>query len=117
MEERDEGKKRAVFKRPAAAPRADAAPSSTVAEPGPAKAISPKAKAKACSAAPKAKAAKRPYFSVERSRSQIICKTGLGGVGSCHRIAFGDGKACRDEETAVKRARVWVAQQRKERGL
>ena len=61
-----------------------------------------------------AKAHKRkpPYFTVERSRNQLMCRTGLGGPGSSHKIKIEGSEAA-----AVKRAEAWVAEERIRQGL
>lgn len=51
---------------------------------------------------------KRPFFCVERSRSQVMCRTGAGGAGSTHKIAFGPDTDHADEASAVAAARLWV---------
>ena len=50
----------------------------------------------------------KPGFAVERSRSQVMCRTGLRGVGQSHRIGLGEGEAYDSEESAVAVARAWV---------
>ena len=40
----------------------------------------------------KAIVAKRPHFSLEKDRGQFMCRTGVGGAGSTHKILFGAGK-------------------------
>lgn len=49
----------------------------------------------------------RPHFGVERTREQIICRTGLRGPGSTFRIPFPPG----GEAEAVKQAKLWVKKQ------
>jgi len=51
---------------------------------------------------------KRPFFCVERSRSQVMCRSGTGGAGSTHKIAFGPDTDHADEASAVAAARLWV---------
>ena len=72
------------------------------AEPGP--------KPNAKSGHEKAKLAK-PSFGVERSRSQVMCRTGIGGPDSTHKIPYGKGLKCKTEEDAVAVARKWVLAQ------
>ena len=60
---------------------------------------------------------KPPSFSVERSRSQALCRTGLRGPGQSHRIPYGPGLDCPTEAAAVKQAKAWVRAQRVTRGL
>ena len=52
-------------------------------------------------ATPKKKALK-PTYSVERSRSQVMFRTGAKGVGSTFRIPYGKGEKCATEEQAIK---------------
>ena len=56
------------------------------------------------------KPSSKAYFTVERSRSQVMCRTGLGGPGSTHKIKFGAGEMCKSEAEAVSAAKQWVAE-------
>jgi len=60
-------------------------------------------------------AAKPPTFSVERSRSQVLLRTGLAGKGQNITIKFASVKG--GEKQAIGQAKRWVAEQRKLRGL
>ena len=60
---------------------------------------------------------KPPSFSVERSRSQALCRTGLRGPGQSHRIPYGPGRDCPTEAAAVRQANAWVMALRVTRGL
>ena len=51
----------------------------------------------------------QPFVSVERSRSQVLCRTGLRGAGQSWVLKYGRGKEYRDEAAAVKAARAWLA--------
>lgn len=63
----------------------------------------PKSQAGATSKAKTAEVA-RPYFNVERSRSQVMCRTGLRGPGSSFAIKYDEG----GEAAAIKKAQKWV---------
>ena len=52
----------------------------------------------------------RPWWNVEWSRSQIMCRTGLGGPGSTKAIKF----TTATYEAAVKAADRWVVAAKKE---
>jgi hypothetical protein len=49
-----------------------------------------------------------PTFGVERSRSQVMCRTNLGGPGSTHAIKFGNNEQYKTEAAAVAAARKWL---------
>ena len=51
---------------------------------------------------------KRPCFSVERTRSQVMGRTGQGGPGSSKAFKYGKGQAYPNEAAAVKAAELWV---------
>ena len=71
--------------------------------------------------APKAAAARNkgrgPSFSVERSRSQVLCRSGIDGKGGSIRIPYGMGKECVNEHRALIKAREWLAEERSKFGL
>ncbi len=56
----------------------------------------------------KAKAKAKPSFAVERSRSQVMCRTGLSGTGQTQALKYGLGQAHSNEKAAIAAARVWV---------
>lgn len=56
-----------------------------------------------------------PFYHVERSRSQVMCRTGCGGAGSTYRVQYGPGHDHKTEKAAVAAAAAWVAQQRGKR--
>jgi hypothetical protein len=60
--------------------------------------------------------AKPPYFTIERTRGQAMCRTGLGGPGSSHKISFGKGKSVPNEAAAKAAARKWVQAELKRQG-
>ena len=51
---------------------------------------------------------KKPSFSVERSRSQVLCRTGLAGKGQSYPIKYGCKEQCKNEVAAIKMAKQWV---------
>jgi hypothetical protein len=51
---------------------------------------------------------KKPGFSVEWSRNQVMCRTGLRGTGQSFRISFGVGADHPTVDAAVDAARAWV---------
>ena len=53
---------------------------------------------------------KEPHFSVEWSRSQVMCRTGAPGKGGTHAIKF-EGKKV---DEALEQARKWVAKKKRE---
>jgi hypothetical protein len=61
--------------------------------------------------------AKAPSFTVERSRNQVMCRTGLGGPGSTEKFVY--GKKCKfaSEDNATVAAIKWVQAEKKKRGL
>jgi len=65
----------------------------------------------------KADAGKKPYFAVERSRNQVMCRTGLGGPGSSHKIPYGPKEKAKTEAAAVAMGKVWVNHQMELRGI
>lgn len=48
-------------------------------------------------------------FSVERSRSQVLCRTGYRGAGQSTTFKFGPGQAFASEAAAVARAKEWLS--------
>ena len=46
-------------------------------------------------------------WSVERSRSQVLCRTGKKGPGQTVAMKYGDGKPYRNQDAAVAAARKW----------
>ena len=60
--------------------------------------------------APSSQPRKKAKFSVEHSRSQIMCRTGLRGPGQSHAIPFGKGTPYKNAEAAKVKAREWVAE-------
>ena len=99
------GRSTKVLKRPAAAKPAArskaGAPSEKPTRGRPRKDASPKD-------VPTTKKKTKPHWSVEWSRSQIMCRTGQPGPGQCEAIRFGKGTACRTVDAAVEKARRWV---------
>ncbi len=53
--------------------------------------------------------APRPHYTIERTRKQVVCRTGLKGSGQYHCIAFGT----QGEKAAVRKAQAWVLEQKK----
>ena len=52
------------------------------------------------------KVGKRPFYSVERSRNQVLCRTGLGGPNSTFKFAYGPKHAtCKTEAAAMTLAK------------
>ena len=76
----------------------------------------PKAGSKDSSSKPTKKdvQSKPPSISVERSRSQVLCRTGFMGPGQNHALSFHSHGG---EKNAVKEANKWLAAERKKRGL
>ena len=58
-------------------------------------------------------AASHPIFKVERTRSQVMCRTGKPGPGQCHSIRFGKGLECATEAAAKAKAEEWVRNTRR----
>ena len=54
---------------------------------------------------------KRPHFSLEKNRAQVMCRTGAGGHGSSHAIQFGAGKQFKTDKDALQAAHHWVREQ------
>ncbi len=67
-----------------------------------------KAKGKAESSDPKN--GKAPFWAWERTRGQIMCRTGFKGPGNSHAI-----KIAGNEKDAAKKADAWVKEQTKNR--
>ena len=59
-----------------------------------------------------AKGKNPPSYSIERSRQQVQCRTGLVGAGQNHSIPFKG-----NEEKAVAKAKKWLAAEKKRQGL
>ena len=49
-----------------------------------------------------------PHYASERSRKQIMCRTGLKGAGSTHAIKYGTNEKHETEAQAVQAAREWL---------
>ena len=63
------------------------------------------------------KVGKRPCYRVERSRNQVLCRTGLGGPNSTFKFAYGPKHAtCKTEAAAIRLAKKWVADELKRQG-
>ena len=60
---------------------------------------------------------KAPFWCIEHSMSQVMCRTGLGGKGSTKALRFGPGKEYSTQEAAMKVGDAWVAQERKRQKL
>ena len=57
---------------------------------------------------------KKPFYCLERTRSQVMCRTGVTGIpGQCHGIQYAKG----GEDQAIKKAKKWVEDNCKKRGL
>jgi hypothetical protein len=65
----------------------------------------------------KAIAVKRPFFSLEKSRGQLMCRTGVGGAGSTYQISFGACKKYTSESAARAAAERWVRGECARRGI
>ena len=50
-----------------------------------------------------------PCISMERSRCQVLCRTGFRGPGQSWVLKYGPGKTHRDEAAALKAAQAWLA--------
>ena len=79
---------------------------------------------KACPVEPKSEAkgdsasmAKAPSWGAERSRNQIMCRTGLGGPGSTEKFVYGKNCKFASEGQAKAAAIKWVQAEKKKRGL
>ena len=62
---------------------------------------------------PAAAKSKKPGLCLERTRSQVMCRSGLGGPGSTKAIKYGPGAPFKSEEDALRAARIWLAQETK----
>jgi hypothetical protein len=51
-----------------------------------------------------------PHFNLERTRLQVMCRTGKGGPGSSFAIKYGVGQAMKTEQQALTRAKAWVSE-------
>ena len=79
-------------------------------------------KAKPCKKEPEVKQTKKeqcevvkpPSFGVERSRSQVVCRTGRKGPGQTMTITFASAGG---ETAAVNKAKKWLAAERKKRKI
>ena len=60
------------------------------------------------------KKGEKPTFSVERSRSQVLFRTGLRGAGQSTRLPFANDK---EEAQAIKKAKSMVSAEKVRRGL
>ena len=82
-------------------------------------AVSAKAKGQAkASAAPPSKVRfDLPRFRVERTRQQVMCRTGFRGPGESLALQFGEGKRFKSEQAAVKEAKRWLTEERAKQGL
>ena len=58
---------------------------------------------------------KNPTISWERTRQQIMCRTGIAGAGQCHAIKYNPKQKGSDNE-AWARAEKWLAAELKKRG-
>ena len=58
---------------------------------------------------------KPPTIAWEKTRSQVMCRTGRAGAGQCHAIKYGTG-VC-SEKQAWAKAEKWLKQERKDRGI
>eukprot|EP00929_Paragymnodinium_shiwhaense_P067963 TRINITY_DN34158_c0_g1_i1.p1 TRINITY_DN34158_c0_g1~~TRINITY_DN34158_c0_g1_i1.p1 ORF type:complete len:586 (-),score=129.69 TRINITY_DN34158_c0_g1_i1:123-1823(-) len=89
--------------------------------PPPIAATKPKKKARpaACvdSAAAAGKKASYPSFSMEHTRSQVMCRNGLRGPGSTCAFKWGEGRAHATKSSATKAAKEWVKKACVARGL
>jgi hypothetical protein len=74
--------------------------------------VEPKSEAKGGASMEKA-----PSWGAERSRKQIMCRTGLGGPGSTERFAYGKDCKYASEGQAKAAAIKWVQAEKKKRGL
>ena len=74
--------------------------------------VEPKSEAKGGASMEKA-----PSWGAERSRKQIMCRTGLGGPGSTVRFAYGKDCKYASEGQAKAAAIKWVQAEKKKRGL
>ena len=71
--------------------------------------VEPKSEAKGDSASME----KAPSWGAERSRKQIMCRTGLGGPGSTERFAYGKDCKYASEGQAKAAAIKWVQAEKK----
>ena len=51
-----------------------------------------------------------PHYGIERTRDQVLCRTGLKGPGETKAFTF---KASGGEAKAVAKAKIWVAAETK----
>ena len=91
---------------PKVAKKAAAVTAKPAAKASPAK---PSAKANSAKPAAKKKAKQLAGFSIERTRTQVMCRTGLGGPGSTTAMKYGKGQKFNNEAAAVAAAENWVA--------
>jgi len=54
-----------------------------------------------------------PGYSIEASRSQLMCRTGFRGLGQSCRIPFGNDHTCKDLQSAKSAAEAWLVEVRK----
>ena len=104
--------KRAAQQAPVSQPNPKVAKKAAAVTAKPAAKVSPaKPPAKVTSAKPaaKVKAKQLARFSVERTRMQVMCRTGLGGAGSSTAFRYGQGEKFSNEAAAVSAAEKWLA--------
>ena len=58
---------------------------------------------------------KKPSFSVEWSRNQVMCRTGKTGPGQSKAIPFGNDSGC--AKKAIKQAEKWLQEERVRQGI
>ena len=58
-----------------------------------------------------------PFLSHEKSRAQIMVKTGKGGVGSSKRFAYWQGGEYATKAVAMEAAKEWLVSERKRQKL
>ena len=63
------------------------------------------------------KKSNKPFFGVERTRSQVMCRTGQKGPGTTYAIKWVPTQACKNEEEATAKAEEWVRKQMVKEGL
>ena len=125
LEKRDQDRKEAkAAAKKAAKAEAKAEAKAAAAKKAP-KEASPAPKSKDSDASsPSEKTFKQPasapvkaFFAPERTRCQIMARTGLGGQGSSKRFKYGDEEDYAKEEAATVAAQKWVDELNRARGL
>ena len=59
----------------------------------------------------------KPKYAVERTRNQVLCRTGYRGPGQSIQLKFGEGAKFANEAQAIAAAKKWLVEERRRQGL